>query len=324
MALVNALYDLAAPPHPGGQAIWGVFPKRRPDLPPLGAEIGAAVADCLAVLAYGLSIEFDQESVHLLLGGSHALANASTENHQWRSFPELMQLEAFSDLITPHSDDDPDWDRLVRHLAYWACRGGDILLAHCLSIDTAYTGRSYKQYVHIRKFRAVGRSEESLVAWSHAWPVLPTFEPDSPLSRADVVEQLIHGAGEGGYWRFFDVRFDATTERFTAITRTNHRGDDMTFALRQQCFDAVVDEEAVRGPSIGDQIAAALCHAFYLALKNDPPDRPGHRLRAPVPVGTLESIYPGGGSCSSTSLLLHGAKQGDWRRAPHLGIATRG
>ncbi len=160
MALVNAIHALAAPPHPGGRAIWRPFPKWRPDLPPLWAEIGAAVADCLAVLAYGLSIEFDQESVHLLLGGSHALANASTENHQWRSFPELMQLEAFSDLITPHSDDDPDWDRLVRHLAYWACRGGDILLAHCLSIDTAYTGRSYKQYVHIRKFRAVGRSEE--------------------------------------------------------------------------------------------------------------------------------------------------------------------
>ena len=100
----------------------------------------------------------------------------------------------------------------------------------------------------------------------------------------------------------------------------------MAFAFRQQCFNAVVDEEALRGASIGDQLAAALCHAFYLALKNDhpPSDRPGHRLRAPVPVGTLESIYPGGGSCSSTSLLLHGAKQGDWRRAPHLGIATRG
>ncbi len=51
MELVNALHDLAAPPHPGGQAIWGVCPKQRPDLPPLGAEIGAAVADCLAVLA---------------------------------------------------------------------------------------------------------------------------------------------------------------------------------------------------------------------------------------------------------------------------------
>ena len=42
-------------------------------------------------------------------------------------------------------------------------------------------------------------------------------------------------------------------------------------AFRQQCFDAVVEEEALRGPSIGDQIAAALCHAFYLALKNDHP-----------------------------------------------------
>jgi hypothetical protein len=69
----------------------------------------------------------------------------------------------------------------------------------------------------------------------------------------------------------FDVRYGATTERFTAITRTNHRGDEMASAFRQQCFDAVVEEEALRGPSIGDQIAAALCHAFYLALKNDHP-----------------------------------------------------
>ncbi len=78
--------------------------------------------------------------------------------------------------------------------------------------------------------------------------------------------QLIHGAGEGGY-----CRFHATTERFTAITRTNHRGDEMAFAVRQQYFNAVVEEEALRDPYLGDRIAAALCHAFYLALKNDHP-----------------------------------------------------
>ncbi len=121
MALVNTLHALAAPPHPVAQAIWGVCPKRRPDLPPLGAEIGATVADCLAVLAYGLRIQFDEQSIHLLLGGSHTLANASIENYQWRGFTEMMQLAAFSDLITPHSDDIPDWDRLVHHLVYWAC-----------------------------------------------------------------------------------------------------------------------------------------------------------------------------------------------------------
>jgi hypothetical protein len=67
--------------------------------------------------------------------------------------------------------------------------------------------------------------------------MLPTFESDFPLSRADVVEQIIHGAGEGGHCRFFDVRFDAITERFVAITRINHRGDHMAFAFRQQCYD---------------------------------------------------------------------------------------
>jgi hypothetical protein len=271
MALVNALHALAGPPHPGGQAIWGVCPKRRPDLPPLGAEIGAAVADCITVLAYGLRIEFDEKSIHLLLGGPHALANASTENYQCRGFTELMRLAAFSDLITPHSQDISYWDRLVRHLAYWAYRGRNILLAHCLSIDTAYTGRSYKNYVHLRTFRAVGRSEESLVAWSLVLPVLPTFEPDFPLSRADIPTQLIHGAGEGGYRRFFDVRNDATTERFIAIMRTNHRGDEVAFALCQQCFNAVVEEEALRDPYVGDRIDAALCHAFYLALKTITP-----------------------------------------------------
>jgi hypothetical protein len=45
----------------------------------------------------------------------------------------------------------------------------------------------------------------------------------------------------------------------------------MAFAFRQQCFNAVVEEEALRDPSVRDRIAAALCHAFYLALKNDHP-----------------------------------------------------
>ncbi len=55
----------------------------------------------------------------------------------------------------------------------------------------------------------------------------------------------------------------------------------MALVFRQQCFEAVVEEEALRGPSIGDLIAAALCHAFYLALKN------GHPATALTIVGVL-------------------------------------
>jgi hypothetical protein len=130
-------------------------------------------------------------------------------------------------------------------------------------------------YVHTRTFRAVGRSKESLVAWSRVLPVLPTFEPDFPLSRADVVIQLIHGAGDGGHTRFFGVNYDATSERFIAI---QDRGDsraagdlpwEAVVALRQQCFDAIVEEDVLKGQSIRDRIAAALFHAFYLAIKNN-------------------------------------------------------
>jgi hypothetical protein len=48
--------------------------------------------------------------------------------------------------------------------------------------------------------------------------------------------------------RFFNVRYDGTTERFIAFTRTNDRGDEVAFALRQQCFEPVVEEEALKGP----------------------------------------------------------------------------
>jgi hypothetical protein len=44
-----------------------------------------------------------------------------------------------------------------------------------------------------------------------------------------------------------------------------------TLPVRQQCFDAIVEEEALQGPFIGDRLAAALTHAFYLALNNDHP-----------------------------------------------------
>ncbi len=311
LALVNALYDLAAPPHPGGQAIWGVFPKRRPDLPPLGAEIGAAVADCLAVLAYGLRIEFDQESVHLLLGGSHALANASIDNYQWRGFTELMQLAAFSDLITPHSDDIPDWDRLVRHLAYWACRGAIILLAHCLSIDTAYTGRSYKNYVHIRTFRAVDRSEQSLVAWFRDLPVL----------RFPLAKSSSRGATHprSRRRRILPLPCDH---------RALHRHHAHQPPRRRNglcCPPAIFQRRRRGGSPEGPVLRGPNCRGALPCLlpgpeKRSPRDRPGHRLRAPVPVDTLESIDLGGGSCSPTSFLLRGAKQGVRRPAPHPGI----
>jgi hypothetical protein len=131
-------------------------------------------------------------------------------------------------------------------------------------------------YVHTRTFRAVGRSKESLVAWSRVLPVLPTFEPDFPLSRADVVIQLIHGAGEGGHTRFFGVNYDATSERFIACGGIQDHGDrqagDLQWeavVLRQQCFDAIVEEDLLKGQSIRDRVAAALFHAFYLAIKND-------------------------------------------------------
>ncbi len=248
MALVEVLHALAGPPHPEGEAIWGAFPKRPPNLPLLGAEIGSAIADCVAVLAYGLRLELDRESAHLILGGSHSPIINSIKNYQWRGFTELIQLAAFSDLITPPSRDTVEWNRLIGHLAYWACRGGNFILAHCLSIDTAYTGRLMVKYVHTRTFRAVGRSEDSLVAWSRVLPVLPTFEPDFPLSRADVVIQLIHGAGEGGHTGFFGVNYDATSERFIAIQdRGGSRAGWEAVALRQQCFHAVVEEDLLKG-----------------------------------------------------------------------------
>jgi len=276
MALVEVVHALAGPPRLEGEAIWGAFPKRRPNLPPLGAEIGTAIADCVAVLAYGLRLELDRESAHLILGGSHSPIIDSITNYQWRGFTELIQLAAFSDLITPPSRATVEWNRLIGHVSYWACRGGNFLLAHCLSIDTAYTGRLLVNYVHTRTFRAVGRSEDSLVAWSRVLPVLPTFEPDFPLSRADVVIQLIHGAGEGGHTRFFGVNYDATLERFIACGGIQDHGDrqagDLQWeavVLRQQCFDAIVEEDLLKGQSIRDRVAAALFHAFYLAIKND-------------------------------------------------------
>jgi hypothetical protein len=54
------------------------------------------------------------------------------------------------------------------------------------------------------------------MAWSGVLPLLPTFGSDFPLSRADVVIQLIHGAGEGGHTCFFGVNYNATSERFIA------------------------------------------------------------------------------------------------------------
>ena len=269
MALVEVLLALAGPPRLEGEAIWGTFPKQRPNLPPLGAEIGTAIADCVAVLAYGLRLELDRESAHLILGGSHSPIIDSITNYQWRGFTELIQLAAFSDLITPPSRATVEWNRLIGHVSYWACRGGNFLLAHCLSIDTAYTGRLLVNYVHTRTFRAVG--EDSLVAWSRVLPVLPTFEPDFALSRADVVIQLIHGAGEGGHTRFFGVNYDATLERFIAIQDPgNNQAQGLweAVALRQQCFDAIVEEDLLKGQSIRDRVAAALFHAFYLAIKN--------------------------------------------------------
>ena len=114
------------------------------------------------------------------------------------------------------------------------------------------------------------------MAWSRALPVLPMFEPDFPLSRADVVIQLIHGAGEGGYTRFFGVNYDATTECFIACAGIQDRGHSQAadipleaVALRQQCFDTIVEEDLLKGQSIRDRIAAALFHAFYLVIKND-------------------------------------------------------
>jgi hypothetical protein len=102
-------------------------------------------------------------------------------------------------------------------------------------------------------------------------PVLPTFEPDFPLLRADVVIQLIHGAGEGGYACFFGVNYDATSGRFIAIQDPgNNQAQGLweAVALRQQCFDAIVEEDFLKGQSIRDRVAAALFHAFYLAIKN--------------------------------------------------------
>jgi hypothetical protein len=75
MALVEVLHAL--------EAIWGAFPKWRPNLPVLGAEIRAAIADCVAVLAYGLHLELNRESAHLLLEGSHSPIIDSIKNYQW-------------------------------------------------------------------------------------------------------------------------------------------------------------------------------------------------------------------------------------------------
>jgi hypothetical protein len=210
MALVEVLHALASPPHPEGEAIWGSFPKWRPNLPLLGAEIGATITDCITVLAYGLHLELDRESAHLILRGSHSPIINSIKNYQWRGFTELIQLTAFSDLITPPSHDTVEWNRLISHLTYWVCRGGNFILAHCLSIDMAYTGQLMVNYIHTRTFWAVGWSEELLVAWSCILLVLPT------LLRVDVVIQLIHGAGEGGHTRFFGVNYNATSEHFIA------------------------------------------------------------------------------------------------------------
>jgi hypothetical protein len=53
MALINALHTLATPLHPDGEAIGGHSPKGSPICLScqLGAEIGTAVGDCIAVLA---------------------------------------------------------------------------------------------------------------------------------------------------------------------------------------------------------------------------------------------------------------------------------
>jgi hypothetical protein len=71
---------------------------------------------------------------------------------------------------------------------------------------------------------------------------------DLPVLRFPVVKSSRRGATHPRSRR---RRFHATTERFTAITRTNHRGDEMAFAFRQQCFNAVVEEEALRDPYEG-------------------------------------------------------------------------
>ncbi len=225
-------------------------------------------ADCVAVLAYGLRLELDRESAHLILRGSHSPIIDSIKNYQWQGFTELIQLAAFSDLITPPSHATVKWNRLIGHVSYWACRGGNFLLAHCLSINTAYTGRLLVNYVHTQTFQAVGQSKDLLVAWSHVLPVLPTFKPDFPLSRADVVIQLIHGAGEGGYTHFFGVNYNATSRHFIAIQDPGNnqaQGQWEAVALQQQCFDAIIKEDLL---SIWDRVAAALFHAFYLAIKN--------------------------------------------------------
>jgi hypothetical protein len=60
MALVKVLHALAGPPHPEGEAIWGAFPKWHPNLPLLGAEIGAAIANCVTILAYRLCLDREQ------------------------------------------------------------------------------------------------------------------------------------------------------------------------------------------------------------------------------------------------------------------------
>jgi hypothetical protein len=59
-------------------------------------------------------VNSDQESVHLLLGCSHALANASIDNYQWRGFTQLMQLAESKGHVVSAVVDARDGDQALR------------------------------------------------------------------------------------------------------------------------------------------------------------------------------------------------------------------
>ncbi len=68
------------------QSYLGRLPQTVPQSASAGARawrIGAAITDCVAVLAHGLRLELDRESSHLILRGSHSPITDSSKNYQW-------------------------------------------------------------------------------------------------------------------------------------------------------------------------------------------------------------------------------------------------
>jgi hypothetical protein len=53
------------------------------------------------------------------------------------------------------------------------------------------------------------------------------------------------------------------------MATTKHKAYGRPLLFSKQCFDAIVEEDLLKGQSIRDRVAVALFYAFYLAIKND-------------------------------------------------------